>query len=60
MKFKHDGKILLGLKELIHPQDMKGRQVLAATAARLRLILRTFSWFSVKNKVPFKPSNPTS
>lgn len=52
-------RFYLGLRELIHPLYIEGRQALEATARRLLFILHIFSWFTVKNKVPFKPSNPT-
>lgn len=58
-KFKHDGEILFGVKGINTLSRHRG-QAGSATATRLLLILHIFCWFTVKNKVPFKPSKPTS
>lgn len=49
-------RFYLGLRELIHPQACRGRAVSRSNCYELPVI---FSWITVKNKAPFKPSSST-
>ena len=59
-KFKGGGKILLGLREIIHSWGCRGWAGSNSNALKLSLIPHIFSWFLVMIMVPFRLSNPTS